>query len=224
MSPTDLQSIAETHEKPFLIIDTEFRIVAANRAFQLAYGVSLQEVRGRHCYEVSHGEPEPCFERGEQCPLKQVLQTGKPCSCLHVHTSHDEERQIHHVRVKGYPLRLGGTLYLGESMMEISVREQECDPSECMLGSSKSFLAALEGMKVAARSDAPVLLQGETGTGKELAAKFIHHQSERSRGPFLTLDCPALTETLVESELFGHERGAFTGSVGDRQGLRFGLN
>jgi transcriptional regulator with GAF, ATPase, and Fis domain len=63
------------------------------------------------------------------------------------------------------------------------------------------------------------LVQGETGTGKELAANFIHQNSARSKAPFLTLDCTVLTETLVESELFGHERGAFTGSVGDRQGL-----
>jgi transcriptional regulator with GAF, ATPase, and Fis domain len=64
-----------------------------------------------------------------------------------------------------------------------------------------------------------VLIQGETGTGKELAAAFVHRNSRREPGPFLTLDCTVLTETLVESELFGHERGAFTGSVGDRQGL-----
>ncbi|MEA3276940.1 MAG: sigma 54-interacting transcriptional regulator [Pseudomonadota bacterium] len=220
MNAIDLQSIAETHEQPFLIIDPQFRVVAANRAFQLAYRISLQDVLGKHCFQVSHGVPGPCFERGEQCSLTKVLETGEPCSCLHVHTSRDEERRIHHVRVKGYPLRLGAdSFYLGESMVEISVRDEECDPSDCMLGHSKPFLATLEAMKVAAQSDAPVLLQGETGTGKELAANFIHRQSPRSRRPFLTLDCPALTETLVESELFGHERGAFTGSVGDRQGL-----
>ena len=220
MTTIDLQAIADTHERPFLIIDSRFRVVAANRAFQDAYRVSLRQVLGQPCYQISHGRSAPCHESGEECSLKKALETGEPCSCLHVHLSRAADGRVHHVRIKGYPLRLGDEdLYLGESMEEISVRQEGCDPSDCMLGSSKTFLATLEAMRAAARSDAPVLLHGETGTGKELAAHFIHQHSRRSSGPFLTLDCPALTETLVESELFGHERGAFTGSVGDRQGL-----
>jgi transcriptional regulator with GAF, ATPase, and Fis domain len=220
MPVIDLQSIAETHEQPFLVIDADFHVAAANRAFQIAYGVSLRDVLGKHCYSVSHNIPVPCYEYGEQCSLKRVLETGKPASCLHVHVSPDVDPQHHSVRVKGYPLHVGGDRpYLGESMVEISVREQDCQANDCMRGSSETFLATLEAMEVAARTGAPVLLEGETGTGKELAANFIHRRSSRSRGPFLTLDCPALTETLAESELFGHARGAFTGSVGDRQGL-----
>jgi DNA-binding NtrC family response regulator len=63
------------------------------------------------------------------------------------------------------------------------------------------------------------MLQGETGTGKDLAANFIHRHSSRRDKPFLTLDCTVLTESLFEAEMFGHERGAFTGSVGEKQGL-----
>jgi DNA-binding NtrC family response regulator len=81
------------------------------------------------------------------------------------------------------------------------------------------FLQLLEHLKLAAASDAPVLLQGETGTGKDLAANFIHRHSQRSNKPFLTLDCTVLTEPLFEAEVFGHERGAFTGSVGKKEGL-----
>ena len=69
-----------------------------------------------------------------------------------------------------------------------------------------------------ARTDAPVLVQGETGTGKELVAKAIHTESARARGPFVVVDCGALPENLLEAELFGHARGAFTGAVGERQG------
>jgi two-component system response regulator AtoC len=74
-------------------------------------------------------------------------------------------------------------------------------------------------LKMVAAAHAPVLLQGETGTGKELAASYIHRNSSRSDQPFLTVDCTVLTEPLFEAEVFGHARGAFTGSVGERIGL-----
>jgi transcriptional regulator with PAS, ATPase and Fis domain len=80
-------------------------------------------------------------------------------------------------------------------------------------------MACMEQLKVAAATEAPVLVQGETGTGKELAAKYIHLHSPRREQPFLTVDCTALTETLFEAEVFGHARGAFTGSIGERIGL-----
>lgn len=88
-----------------------------------------------------------------------------------------------------------------------------------MAGRSPVFLQRLEQLKLAARSDAPVLIEGESGTGKELAAQFIHQQSRRHDKPFLVLDCTTLTEPLFESEVFGHERGAFTGSVDRKKGL-----
>jgi transcriptional regulator with GAF, ATPase, and Fis domain len=128
------------------------------------------------------------------------------------------------VRVKGFPLDLGdGRRLYAELFEELSTGGGEGDDDQSsaplMLGSSPAFLASLEQMQAAARSGAPVLIQGETGTGKELAARFVHRNSSRAAGQFQTLDCTVLTEGLAESELFGHARGAFTGSVGERLGL-----
>ena len=88
-----------------------------------------------------------------------------------------------------------------------------------LIGRSPRFLAALALIERMARFDAPVLIQGETGTGKELAARAIHYQSARRHAPFVALNCGALPEALVVSELFGCERGAFTDARQARTGL-----
>src|SRR5262245_60303315 len=87
-----------------------------------------------------------------------------------------------------------------------------------LIGGSAKFRAVLDQAKLVAPSNCAVLIQGETGTGKELIAKAIHNQSQRSTGPFVRLNCAAIPAGLLESELFGHERGAFTGALSQRIG------
>jgi two-component system response regulator AtoC len=216
-SISDLQSVVDTHEQPFVIIDSDFRIVAANRAYELAYGSTRDKMLGQHCYQISHQNDRPCFELGEECPHQTVYQTGKSCSCLHTH--YNVEGHPHQVRIKAYPLHCAGELYMGEALQVLSKPAARRDDPIHMVGQSPVFMSTLEQLKLAAAADAPVLLQGETGTGKDLAANFIHQHSSRCDKPFLTLDCTVLTESLFESEMFGHERGAFTGSVGEKEGL-----
>ncbi len=91
-----------------------------------------------------------------------------------------------------------------------------------VIGHSTKWTEVVDNMKLVAGSDTPVLLQGETGTGKEVAARTIHKLSLRASGPFIAINCSTLTDSLTESELFGHEKGAFTGAVQKKPG-RFEL-
>jgi two-component system C4-dicarboxylate transport response regulator DctD len=97
-----------------------------------------------------------------------------------------------------------------------------CAPGEDgrfgMVGRSRAMQDVYAQVEAAARSNVPVLLTGETGTGKELVARAIHGQGPRAQGPFVPVNAGALPETMLESELFGHARGAYTGALGEREG------
>jgi two-component system NtrC family response regulator len=88
-----------------------------------------------------------------------------------------------------------------------------------MVGESQAWLSCIHLARKAAGQEMPVLIMGESGSGKEVIAAYVHQESKRARGSFVPLNCGALPDTLVESELFGHRRGAFTGAVGDKEGL-----
>ncbi|NLX98721.1 MAG: sigma 54-interacting transcriptional regulator, partial [Rhodopirellula sp.] len=92
------------------------------------------------------------------------------------------------------------------------------DLADVIVGANSGLRAVMERVELVARSDVPVLILGETGTGKELVARVIHTQSPRSGKPFLRVNCGAIPMELIDSQLFGHERGAFTGAVEARQG------
>ena len=216
--PFDLQSLVDSHQQPFVVIDRDYRIMAINRAYEKKFGVSSDNAVGLPCHKVSHGSDTPCHESGEDCPHANLFDIGKTDSCLHVH--YDGDHRMCQVRVSAFPLRgSDGELYMGELIEQISAPEERRVNGRRMVGQTQPFLACMEQLKMVSMAQAPVLLQGETGTGKELAAQYIHSHSDRRDKPFLTVDCTVLTENLFETEVFGHVRGAFTGSVSDRIGL-----
>jgi two-component system response regulator AtoC len=214
----DLASLVNSHDKPFVVIDKDYRIVAVNKAYELEYGTTSEKAVGNMCYEISHGNDHPCSDDGEECPHDQIFNNGRAKICAHIHC--DADQRMHHVRVSAYPLKgSNNELLLGECIEKISTMDSRSSGAERMVGDSPEFIACINQLNIAASSDAPVLLQGETGTGKELAAEFIHQHSARHEGPFQIIDSTVFTDSLFESEMFGHVSGAYTGSVGEKQGL-----
>lgn len=216
--PPTLQSLIDAHENPFVLIDESYAVVAANHAYQARYGITAEEIVGRRCHEVSHHHDTPCWQNGEECPHLEVFKHDRNCQLLHTHF--DAKGKPEHVQIKGYliPHPEGGRL-LGEAIFHMTTpQEIDCDEMR-LIGRSPAFLHALEQLSRTAQSQANALLIGESGVGKELAAHFVHRNSPRRGGPFMAVDCAALTETLFESEIFGHERGAFTGCIGRKQGI-----
>ena len=120
----------------------------------------------------------------------------------------------------GTTIRIGATtlrVIVGDDSIELPLSPRERFGS--LVGSSVAMRRVYSILERTAPSHATVLLQGETGTGKELVARAIHDASRRAQGPFIAIDCGAIAPTIIESELFGHVRGAFSGAVNDRRGL-----
>ncbi|WP_372831009.1 sigma-54-dependent transcriptional regulator [Pontibacterium sp.] len=105
------------------------------------------------------------------------------------------------------------------SVQELSENQEDSEQKTHIIGSCQPMQDLFKRIHKVAKTDATVLVQGESGTGKELAARAIHEQSDRSKSPMICVNCAAIPETLIESELFGHEKGAFTGANNQRNGL-----
>src|ERR1700761_2703911 len=116
--------------------------------------------------------------------------------------------------------RAKNTKWRYSSMLERNVTARRVEDD--IVGHSPAFASVLNQVGIIAKSDSVTLIQGETGTGKEVIARAIHQQSSRSLGPSVKLNCAAIPGPLLESELFGHERGAFTGACAQTKG-RFQL-
>jgi transcriptional regulator with PAS, ATPase and Fis domain len=209
-------AILDSLGDPAILLDGQHHILAANRAYRAAFQGG-PEIVGRHCYEISHCYSVPCSLAGESCPLQRCAETGAPARDLHVHpTLHGEEH--HDVEIRPV-LGTGENLFLEIiHPVEISI-PRPAGGTEELVGRSPDFIRALDLVRRAAPRETPVLLLGESGTGKEIVARAIHRLSPRCEKPFVPVDCAGLQETLFESELFGHEKGAFTGAVNRREGL-----
>ncbi|UVE48061.1 sigma 54-interacting transcriptional regulator [Pseudomonas chlororaphis] len=212
-----LMSYLEHDAQPTILLDTDYNILAANTAYQRQFGVEGKPHVGAKCYRVSHQFAVPCDQAGEHCPMRKAFETRLPERLLHIHHT---PRGPEHVDVELRPI-LGDTgqvVAYVERLSSVAVASVQ-PQQKGLVGRSTAFNEALSALQRAAPSQIPVLLQGESGTGKELFARALHDGSPRASGPLVVVDCTGLTETLLESELFGYEKGAFTGALQRKIGL-----
>jgi PAS domain S-box-containing protein len=205
-------------------VDRDWRITSFNRAAERITGVPRADAIGKPCWEVFRASI--CETH---CALKRTLDTGREVVNQQVFII-DTKGQRVPISVSTALLRdTGGTLLGGvESFRDLSEVEElrrQLEGSytcEDMVGRSPSMHRLFDLVPVVAASDTTVLIEGESGTGKELVARAIHAQSRRRDRTFVAVNCGALPDTLLESELFGYKAGAFTDARRDKPG-RFAL-
>jgi PAS domain S-box-containing protein len=243
-SPLDVADILRSMSDAVITTDVTERITTMNAAAEAMIGITEAEAIGRSCTEVLK-----CDVWGKVCPIKAVLDRGETAVYFNVLLEPQEGRRLP-VSICTSPLRSGsgervgvvtcirdisGVLRLvGElerSKEEIARKEDNIrtllqkkrrERLGDIVARSPKMQEIFELIELVAKSDVTVLIQGESGTGKELIASTIRALSHRRGGPFIKVSCAALPEGLLESELFGHVKGAFTGAIRDKPG-RFEL-
>ena len=222
---TPTEAILESISDGVFTVDAEWRITSFNRAAEQITGTSREQAIGQPCSEVFRSSM--CETR---CALRQTLQDGKPIINRSGYIINADGQRIP-ISISSAVLRnKEGTIIGGaetfRDLSEVEALRKQLKGSY-QLGDLISHSPAMHDVfnlvtAVASSSDTTVLIQGETGTGKELVAKAIHNISIRANEPFIALNCGALPDNLLESELFGHKKGAFTGATADKPG-RFAL-
>jgi two-component system, NtrC family, response regulator HydG len=209
------------------VMDREFNLVYTNNPASVEQQSKPPCARQAKCYESFVHRTEPC----KTCPAVKIFcdphvqriscsteEGGPACGMRQVFPLLDTDGQVASMLVLFEPQSQPSGLPEAPVPEEISppmVREHLGD----LIGRSPAMQQLFEMISLVADSSATVLIQGESGTGKELVAKTIHELSYRRNKPFVVVDCGSLPETLLESELFGHVKGAFTGAVANKPGL-----
>ena len=201
-------------------VDGDSRITSFNRAAEDILGLSRQEAIGRYCWEVF--KASICEQR---CSLRQTMETGQPIVNQPIFIVNSEGERIP-VSISTALLRdaAGNVLGAVETFRDLSVVEQlrkALDGRHSfhdIISKNNEMQRLFSMLELISQSDATVLLEGESGTGKELFARALHNMSPRRAGPLVVVNCGALPDTLLESELFGYKSGAFTDARKDKPG------
>lgn len=225
-----LSRIIDSMADGVFTMDSEGNISSWNQSMERISGYTAKEALGRRCDLLNCSR---CF--GENCPasmqkckiLKQEHVEVKECHLRHK-DGHDVPVIKNASVVKDEDGKILGIVETVTDVTELNQARQRAEQAALRLGEmhrfdniiskSQAMRDVFAAIKAAADSDATVIIQGESGTGKELVAGAIHFNSMRRDKPLVTVNCSALSESLLESELFGHAKGAYTGALRDRIG------
>ncbi|WP_206194428.1 sigma-54 interaction domain-containing protein [Shewanella polaris] len=212
----DFATMLNAYDCPAILVTPKYQILASNQRYIENFG-AIDQGQPAYCYKVSHNNEVPCDQAGEACPLYAASISRRKERVLHIHHS---PRGKEHVDIEILPILddKGEIKFFVELLKSVTLAKPKIGNNE-MVGASPAFNQLVENITRVAPTEASVLLVGDTGTGKEIAASAIHLASHRKTQPMVILECSGLTETLFESELFGHIKGAFTGATYNKHGL-----
>ncbi|HOG16226.1 MAG TPA: sigma 54-interacting transcriptional regulator [Syntrophales bacterium] len=221
---TPTEAILESISDGVFTVDMEWRITSFNRAAEKITGVQRKEAIGRRCSDVFRSSM--C---GPACALQETLKSARPIvgKAGYIITAAGDRVPISvsTAVLRDAAGRISGGAETFRDLSDVEALRRELE-GNCQVGdlSSRSPLMrrVFDVLPAIAASPSTVLILGETGTGKEMVARTIHALSPRNRHPFIAVNCGALPDTLLESELFGYKAGAFTGANKDKSG-RFAL-
>lgn len=217
--PIDFFNLLDDIAIGVVVLDTERRIVGINRTLKTLTGFNGQDYVGVSCANIMRSDI--CLQ---DCPALNV-DAGKGSVCKEGNLI-NRDRQMVHIRITSAPLRgrggdIVGTLETVEDirlLRRLDKNESQAYKFNNIIGRSAEMEKLFQILPSLAQSDSSALITGETGTGKDMLAETIHQASNRAKSPFVKINCGALPETLLESELFGHRKGAFTGAVENKPG------
>jgi len=214
------QALFENFGRGIFTVNNLWRITGFNKMAQEITGFSRQEVLGQYCWDIF--KADRC-QAG--CLLKATLTDGMSRADQDVHIVQKSGRRLALLVSSSAIKNLKGVIVGGVQafapLARVQVPGADLRPKlgqTQIIGRSLAFRQVLDLLPDVAASEATVVLEGESGTGKDLLAQAIHQQSPWAAGPFVAFNCSALVETLIESELFGHVKGAFTGAISHKVG------
>ncbi len=212
--PEVLESIFDQLSDALFVYDKRLRIVGVNQAAQRLFGMSAEEMIGKHCQEVFR-----CSACEPACGILKAMEDSAcvPNGTVNLHLENGRERMVVFRTVQ----LLDGAGALDGVVATVKDITEEVEPAKRQIIAESQALRELLSFvrRVAVSEATSILIEGENGTGKDLIAKMLHYQSLRQAEPFLAINCAAIPETLLESELFGYEKGAFTDARAQKRGL-----
>ena len=210
-----LDAIFNSNIEGTFTIDNDWTVTSFNTSAEKITGYKKSEAIGKKCWDIFNSS---LCRNG--CHMEQTIQKGKPMI--------GNELEIMHKDGKKIPIRVNSGILINNKNENIGAVETFIDISEIknlsehlsdifkyenIVGRNKEIKQIITVLESVSQTDSSVLITGESGTGKELAARAIHINSPRKTGPFIAVNCSAFVESLIESELFGHEKGSFTGAI-----------